>query len=131
MKKTIALLLFFITVKIQAQQLTGLWYSADSSRIYEIKSNGFNNFEAIIKASTRKNDLIGYTAIKNLQYNLRKKRYEGYMYSVSDNKPCFVKIKFNNKKDNRLLLKLNRLFIMDVSLNWTRAVITNSSSAAL
>src|SRR5882672_9151288 len=92
MRKTL-ILIFFITGinTIQAQKLTGLWYSADSSRVYEIKAADDNTFIAAIKSSERKADSVGYTVIKNLLYNTRKKRYEGVIYAVTDGQPAFVK----------------------------------------
>ena len=117
MKKTIALLFLFITVKIQAQQITGLWYSSDSSRIYEIIERSSNTYEAVVTASKKANDSIGFSAIKELHYNKRKKRYEGFMYSITNNKPCYVKI---NLRNTQLVLKLNQLFLFDTSLKWNK-----------
>ena len=116
--------LFSITLfinKITAQQLTGCWYSADSSRVYEIKQTDGNTFEAIIQSSARKDDKPGYIIIKKIAYNAHKKRYEGVIYSVTDNKPAFVKIKFDKSNSNKIILKLERMFVMNVAINWVRA----------
>lgn len=111
-------ILFVNTTK--AQQLTGRWYSADSSRTYEIKKIGENIFEAVIISSSRKTDSMGYQVIKNLQYNSHKKRYEGIIYAVSDNQPAVVKITFDKSNGNKIILKLKRMFVLDVAINWTR-----------
>lgn len=105
----------------QAQQLTGLWYSEDSSRVYEIKETASNNFSATIKYSERENDSTGFTVIKNLIYNNHKKRYEGIIYAVTDGKPTFVKIKFDKSNPAKIILKLSRMLIMDVTIYWTKA----------
>jgi hypothetical protein len=119
-KKIILPLLLLFAITAKAQQITGLWYSADSSRIYQIKTSGNDQFEAVIYASTRKDDIIGYSAMKNLQYNKHKKRYEGIMYAVTDGQSCFTKIKFNKDSSNQLTLKLSRMFILDAKLSWRR-----------
>ena len=83
-----------------------------------------NNYQAVIIASTRSTDTIGYVAIKNMQYNSRKKRYEGIIYAVADNNPCFVKLYLNKKNTDKLILKLSRMFIVNVSLQWKRVAVT-------
>lgn len=121
--KNLFLLTFLLgcSVITKAQKISGLWYSADSSRIYEIKEAAHDNYTAIIKSSERKTDSIGYVVLQNLTYNSRKKRYEGSIYAVTDGQPAFVKIKFNKHNGNKIILKINRMFVMDVTINWTRA----------
>lgn len=109
----------WLTNIAQAQKLTGLWYSDDSTRVYEIKQIADNEYTAIIKSSIRKADSIGYFVITNLEYNARKKRYEGIIYAVSDNQPTAVKIKFNKNAD-KLILTLSRMFILNVSIYWIK-----------
>jgi len=124
--RKLLIVVFFVIISnaIQAQKLTGLWYSADSSRVYEIKAADGNQFVATIKSSERKADSAGYIVIRNLLYNSRKKRYEGVIYSVTDGQPAFVKIKFDKHNSNKLILKLNRMFVMDVAIDWVRADIS-------
>ena len=102
------------------QQLTGLWYSADSSRVYEITALPGNTFAAVLQSSSRKTDKPGYAVIQHLVYNGRKKRYEGNIYATNDTTPAFVKITFDKKDKRKLILKINRLLVMDVAINWTR-----------
>jgi len=124
MKKFLLVLSFAAYVTFaQAQKLTGLWYSADSSRVYEIKEFSNNKFFATLKSTQRKTDSIGYVVLQNLTYIKRKKRYEGIIYSVTDGRPVFVKIKFNKHNSNKIVLKLNRMFVMDVAINWARAAV--------
>ena len=119
MKKIIILIISFISVNtLVAQKIDGLWYSSDSTRIYEIKKITGNKYTAIIKSSTRKSDSPGYVVIKDLEYNSRHKRYEGVIYAAEDGEATFVKIKFTNT--NKIILKLSRMFILDVSINWLR-----------
>jgi len=122
MKKLFSFLLLSIVFigAAQAQKITGLWYSADSSRVYEIKQAGDNTLTATIRSSERKTDSIGYTVIKNLTYNNHKKRYEGVIYAVSDGQPAFVKITFDKHNTNKLILKLNKLFLFNVDIDWVR-----------
>jgi hypothetical protein len=107
---------------IQAQSLTGTWYSADSTRQYEIKQVAADEFAAVIKSSVRTTDSVGYEVVKHLSFNAKKKRYEGIIYAVSDGQPAFVKIRFADKNSNRLILTIDRMLFMDVSLNWMRMV---------
>jgi hypothetical protein len=106
---------------LYAQNLTGLWYSSDSTRIYEIKETAVNKYTAVIKSSTRKADKPGYVVVNNLIYNPRRKRYEGIIYAVKDGEPAFVKIKFSKKDKNEIMLRLNRMFVFDVAIDWIRA----------
>jgi len=121
--KTLVTLIFFLSFAVlsNAQKLAGLWYSADSSRVYEIQSSGINTFTAIIKSSSRKKDRIGYAVIKGLTYNSRKKRYQGTIYAVSDGQPTFVKIRFDKRNSNKIILKLDRMLVFDVAIHWVRA----------
>lgn len=115
--------LFFVAVcisSIQAQTLTGTWYSTDSTRQYEIKQVSADEFAAVIKSSVRAADSVGYEVVKHLSFNARKKRYEGVIYAVSDGQPAFVRIRFADKNSNRLILTIDRMLFMDVSLNWMR-----------
>lgn len=118
MKKIIFTLGVVFATKVNAQQITGHWFSADSSRIYAITEKVANQYEAVIKTSFRKTDSIGFAVIRNLHYCAAKKRYEGFMYSVSNSQPCFVKI---TTAGNQLNLKLNRMFFFNVVLQWKRA----------
>lgn len=120
MKKILLLIICFISInRLAAQKIDGLWYSSDSSRVYEIKKTTGNKYNAVIKSSTRKNDLPGYVVIKDLEYNARRKRYEGVIYAVENSEATFVKIRFTNT--NKIVLKLSRMFVFDLSINWIRA----------
>ncbi len=120
MKKILLLIICFIsTYRVAAQKIDGLWYSSDSSRVYEIKKTTGNKYNAVIKSSTRKNDRPGYIVIKDLEYNARRKRYEGVIYAVENSEATFVKIRFTNT--NKIVLKLSRMFVFDLSINWIRA----------
>lgn len=122
MKKLLLLLSLSLTfIFTKAQKITGLWYSSDSSRMYEIKETGLNTYTAVIKSSARKADSIGYTVLQNLTYNPHKKRYEGAIFSIAQQQPAFVKIKFDKHDSNKLVFKINRMFIMDVVIDWVRA----------
>ena len=122
MKNIVILILFLsFTFKSNAQKITGLWYSADSSRVYEIKELAANKFTAVLRSSSRKKDNPGYVIIKELIYNTRKKRYEGIIYAASDGQAAFVKIRFDKANENRIILKLNRMLVMDVAISWIRA----------
>ena len=119
-KVLLALILFACTEEIYAQKIEGLWYSSDSTRVYEIREVATNKYTAFIKSSTRKTDSVGYTVIKDLEYNARKKRYEDFIYAMQDGEPAFAKIKFNKSDANKISLKLSRMFVFDVSIDWIR-----------
>lgn len=114
---------FLLANSSYAQKIDGLWYSSDSTRVYEIKKTAGDKYTAVIKTSTRKTDKPGYTVIKDLAYNTRKKRYEGIIYAMSDGDATFVKIKFDKTNNNKIMLKLSRMFVFDVSINWIRVSI--------
>lgn len=121
MKKSIifiTLILFFN--QLEAQDITGNWYSTDSSRLYEIKRVSGKEYNVLIKSSSRKADYTGFVVIRDMEYNARKRRFEGFMYAPGDNTPVFVKIWFSKNNHNRILLKLSRMFFFDVTMNWTR-----------
>jgi hypothetical protein len=122
MKNLVILILFVsFTIAGSAQKITGLWYSADSSRVYEIKELQGNKFTAVLKSSARKKDSPGYVIIKEFAYNSHKKRYEGIIYAMSDGQPAFVKIRFDKHNSNKIILKLDRMLLFDVAINWVRA----------
>lgn len=122
-KKLYILFLLAVCIgSVQAQSLTGTWYSADSTRQYEIKQVSADEFAAVIKSSVRAADSVGYEVVKHLSFNAKKKRYEGVIYAVSDGQPAFVKIRFADKNSNRIILTIDRMLFMDVSLNWMRLV---------
>jgi hypothetical protein len=123
MKKIVVLSACLIWIKTSfAQKLTGLWFSSDSTRVYEIKESTANKYTAVIKSSARKTDQAGYVVIDDLTYNNRKKRFEGFMFAVEDGSAVFVKIKFSRNDINVLNLKLSRAFIFDVSINWKKSI---------
>ncbi|MFN8252396.1 MAG: hypothetical protein U0V75_11005 [Ferruginibacter sp.] len=125
-------LLFVITLIVagqqaNAQQITGLWYNTDSSRIYEIRPAGSGQYEAILKKSARKTDSSGVTVIKTLRYNAKKKRYEGIMYAAGSSDACIVKI---IPSQNSLTLKLSRMYLFNVILRWNHAEEDGLTSSA-
>jgi hypothetical protein len=89
--------------------------------VYEVKKTEGSKYTAIIKSSTRKTDTAGYVVIKDLEYNARRKRYEGVIYAMKDGDKTFVKIKFSKADTNKIVLKLSRMFVFDVSISWIRA----------
>jgi len=110
--------------QVKAQQLTGFWYSPDSTRIYEITMRSPDEYSGIIRSSTRKTDSVGFEVIRKLKYNKRKKRFEGFIYSTEDNSVAFVKIRFNKPDPDKIILSLSRMFVFNVAFNWRRAVLT-------
>lgn len=115
------MLCFISANSLTAQKLEGLWYSSDSTRVYEIKKAGESKYTVVIKSSTRKGDRPGFVVIKELEYNSRRKRFEGMICAVEDGAETFVKIRFTKADSNKLALKLSRMFVFDVSINWLRA----------
>ncbi|MBS1511235.1 MAG: hypothetical protein JST86_10365 [Bacteroidetes bacterium] len=88
MRKILFSLLFCTgIIAAKGQQLTGRWYSADSSRIYEIKPGNNQDFDTVLKTTHRKGEKAGCVILKNLTWNPHKKRYEGLIYTVNDDAP--------------------------------------------
>jgi len=115
------LLLFCTTAKCIAQEISGRWYSADSTRIYEVTPSGNDQWKAVILASSRKNDKVGFEVARQIIFNKQKKRFEGYLYSTDNDEPAFVKISFDKTNINEIKLKLDRMFLFDVTVKWLRA----------
>lgn len=119
--KSIAIIFIFLLNGLccfSQHAIKGLWYSTDSSRVYQIH-NTCKGLEATLYSSKRITDKIGVVVLTNVTFRAKKKRYEGIMYAISDNSPARARLKISD--DGKvLLLKLPRLVIFPVYLKWIR-----------
>lgn len=99
--------------------ITGNWHSADSSRIYKIYKKE-NCYEAILASTKRKNESPGELILGDLTYDSRKNYYKGYIRAVTNGMIVLVKIRIENN-GNTLKLKLQRMMLFPVYLQWTKA----------
>ena len=117
--------LFFIVILLttsffaSGQSILGKWYSADSTRIYRIYKKA-DQFEAVLLTSDRKADKVGTIILKDLTFMDKKKKFVGRIYSTLDSSSTLAKIKFQDKDGRVLLLKLQRMFFMDITIKWYR-----------
>lgn len=115
------LLLFIVNITIASdtcsQQITGMWYSDDSSRIYHIykKENGY---EGILSSSTRESDITGTIILDLVADKNKKGRYTGVIRSADDKTATSVKIKFAGNNGTMLYLRLKRMFFLPVKIRW-------------
>jgi hypothetical protein len=121
MKRAICLLvsgLIFTTVTAQAD-ITGEWYSADSSRIYKVFASG-NEYRALLLSSSRPGDRDSALVLTGVVYHKRKDVYKGIMLAVSDSMPVAARISFADKQRRILRLRLRRMFVSRVNVWWHR-----------
>jgi hypothetical protein len=105
---------------IQAQaDITGEWYSADSSRIYKVYANG-DGYAAILQSSTRPQDRQNASVLINVTYHRRKNCYQGIILAVSDSMPVMAQMAFADKRQRVLKLRLRRLFVGHTTIWWYR-----------
>lgn len=105
---------------VQAQtDISGEWYSADSSRIYKIYPSG-EGYEAVLQSSNRPRDRESAFVLKDVMYRQRKKNYKGIILAVSDSMPAMARITFADKRRRVLKIRLRRFFIGHTTIWWYR-----------
>lgn len=116
---SIASILLLKVLLCNAQNsIVGLWYSDDSSRIYELFEKG-GVYEAMLHSSKRERDSAGVLVLLNLTYKHRRKMYQGFIRALGDG--VMVSVKLRLKNDGEILqLKLRRMFFFPVYLRWTK-----------
>lgn len=117
MKLVCLYFLLLTSYSVSAQELAGKWYSKDSTRIYNIYKKG-DQFEAVLEKSSRKSDHEGTVILRHVTGRLKKRAFEGEIYSV-DGLSTFAKIRF--EEDGRVLrLRLRRMLFLNVTIKWYR-----------
>ncbi|MBX9784806.1 MAG: hypothetical protein K2X48_16070 [Chitinophagaceae bacterium] len=112
---------FFILANSYSQNvIEGQWLSVDQKRVYHIYLAKQNTYEAKLIFTRRENESNGNFILRELKFNPRRKRYEGYINSVIDsNLVRFVKIKI--KSEGKLLqLTIPRMMVLPVRIKWYR-----------
>jgi hypothetical protein len=123
MKFFIFILLFLsIRTVVFAQtiedNISGLWYSSDSSRIYKVYQTSYG-YDANVYSTKRPGDEKGMTVLKEVKFYPGKDDYEGLIYSSDGLQSTGTKIKVEENK-KLLLLKLPRLLFFPVYIKWYR-----------
>lgn len=114
------LLALLLQGTIEAQtDITGEWYSADSSRIYKVYAHG-EGYEAVLQSSKRPRDRENALVLKYVTYRQRKNRYKGMILAVSDSMPVMARIVFADNQRRVLKLRLRRFFIGHTTIWWYR-----------
>ena len=75
-----------------AQDITGLWYSPDSSRVYQVYKTD-RGYQADQYTSKRTNDKPGVPVLRDVKYYQKKKDYEGIIHAADDGTATLVKIR--------------------------------------
>jgi hypothetical protein len=114
----IALLLISISARAQTQDITGLWYSQDSTRIYKIEESS-GVYEARLFSSKRKNEEPGFVVLKNVKFRENKTRFEGIIFAVKDNTAATA---FITLQDGIMQLRLQRFFVDHQTIRWYKVV---------
>jgi hypothetical protein len=99
-----------------AQDITGLWYSPDSSRVYKVYRTD-SGYQADQYTSKRTNDKSGAVVLKDVKYCQKKKDYEGIIHAADDGMATLVKIRIA-ENGKILRMKLRRMFFMPVYIQW-------------
>ena len=123
MKIFVFILLFFITctaVFAQKQELdiSGLWYSSDSSRVYNVYQTSYG-YNANVYSTKRPGDEKGKIVLQGVKYYPEKDNYKGLIFSSDGTQSTGAKIKVDENK-KLLLLKLPRLLFFPVYIKWYR-----------
>src|SRR6185436_17370391 len=91
--------LILISCCVSGQEITGKWYSEDSTRIYQVYKKD-DEFEAVLKKSSRKTDTEGVIILRHVTSSGKNREFEGAIYTASGI-PTLAKITF--EKDGRVL----------------------------
>ena len=100
------------------QDITGLWYSPDSSRVYKVYQT-YRGYQADQYTSKRANDKPGVPVLREVKYYQKKKDYEGIIHAADDGTTTQVKIRIA-ENGKILRMKLRRMFFMPVYIQWYR-----------
>mgnify|MGYP001320142201 CR=1 FL=1 len=101
----------------KTQDITGRWYSEDSSRIYTVYKKN-NYFEGVLTSSTRKEDIRGTLILDRVTSRRKKCRFAGAIHSADNTTITRVKMCFLKNSGNVLCLKLKRMFFLPVKIYW-------------
>jgi len=103
-----------------AQRLfSGDWYSADSSRVFRIIEVSKGNYEVRLLQSKRPSDSSGALVISALKYQRNRRKMKGVIHSL--NSPLSTEVSLSaNSDEDKLDLRLRRLYIFPVHLYWVR-----------
>ncbi|MDD2792919.1 MAG: hypothetical protein PHD73_07050 [Sediminibacterium sp.] len=112
---------------IRAQNIIGIWHSEDGTRQYEIQQLPDNRYNAVIKYSARPGDIQGFEVLRNLTYNSQKKRFEGFIYTLSDRIPSFTTVRISPTDSNLLLLSINGILFSRVQIHWYRTALVSAT----
>ena len=100
------------------ENLAGLWYSEDSSRIYNLHKTD-SGFVAVIFSSNRKHDYEDALILNNISFNQEKNIYSAVIYSVFNSPPLCATMQLSD--DNKILLiRIPRMYIFPVHIKWVR-----------
>jgi hypothetical protein len=120
MKTFTAVILFFgFYFTSFAQDITGLWYSRDSSRLYKVCRTD-SSYQANLYLSKRTKDTPGVLVLRDVKYYQKKQEYEGIIHAVDDGMATSVKIRVTGN-GKILRMKLHRMFFMPVYIQWYKA----------
>jgi len=120
MKPTFSFFLLLIVLaplRINAQDITGRWYSEDSSRVYTVYKKK-DHYEAVLTSSSRKEDIRGSVILDSVTSRRRKNKYAGAIHSPDNTTLTNVRLCFRRSETDTLCLKLRRMFFFPVKIYW-------------
>ncbi len=119
LKSQLLLFILLLTISAGAQQITGIWYSKDGARAYDITEN--NDFlEAVMVISNRPYDKTGKIKIVLGKLNKKGTKYRGIIYASDDDLSTTVTVKYIKGNNETLRLRLKRMMFLDVIIKWYR-----------
>jgi uncharacterized protein (DUF2147 family) len=115
---TTVILLLAYNSFAQSNNIEGLWYSGDSTRVYTIQKNS-NNYTATLYTSKKINEKPGIAVLSNIEQSRDSNEFHGYIHALDDGTTTALKIT-THADGNELHLKLRRMFIFPLKLTWYR-----------
>lgn len=122
MRKKIAMLsLLVLHYALQAQQdIKGLWYSEDSTRVYEVLLSSTQSYDARLVTTKRPGDKAGMKILEQVRKRAKGSKYVGVILATDQSGTrALAKIRLKRNGDI-LQIKIRRLILLPVKIRWYR-----------
>ena len=110
---------------VAGQELSGRWYSADSSRIYYVFRKD-STYHAVLEKSTRSGDQVGTVVLSGVKQRVAQ-YHRGIIHTVEGDMSTLADIRFEGNDTLRLRL---RRFLLPVKIRWYRVTANAFTSEA-
>ena len=107
----------FATDAQGSNDISGLWYSSDSSRIYKIyATNG--GYAATLFSSRHAGEQAGKSVLQDIVFVPKKNDFDGYIFATDGN--VDTRARLTLLENGVLKIKLPRLVFFPVYMKWYR-----------